>query len=253
MAAITSNWTRFMAVGCSHGRHIDAEAKKVVFNVKKKWIRPGDLCLHLGDAVDTAAFRSGARGIDADSAEPVAPDIDGGLMFLKELRPDIFLCGNHEARLWHLRESPNAVIAYASHKAIEHLEDGCSKIGTRMIPYDGINQVYKRADITFLHGTWYAEAATRDYAEAYGGTVVHAHTHRPFYAPGRTFAKSQGFCVGTLTRMRSMGYSLNRRATMAWGQGVVLGEFREGKKPSSVTWLFTGPSSVEDSGWRLPF
>ena len=253
MANVVSKWTRFMAVGCSHGKHIDPVSKKVVLDVRKKWIRSGDLMIHLGDFTDTAAFRSGARGIDADSSEPVAPDIDGGLQFLRELRPDVVLCGNHEARLWSLRESPNAVIAYASHRAVEAIEEGCQKIGTRLLPYDGINQVYKRADLTFLHGTWYAEAATRDYAEAYGGTVIHAHTHRPFYAPGRTYSKSQGFCVGTLTRMRSMGYSLNRRATMAWGQALVMGEFREGKNPSSVTWLFTGPNSQEDNGWRLPF
>lgn len=253
MASITSKWTRFLALGCSHGKHICPKAKKVVLDVKRKWISPGDLTVHLGDAIDTAAFRSGARGIDADSAEPVAPDIDGGLMFLKELRPDVFLCGNHEARLWHLQSSPNAVIAYASNRAIQHIEDGCAKIGTRIIPYDGINQVYKRANLTFLHGTWYAEAATRDYAEAYGGTVIHAHTHRPCYAPGRTFERSQGFCTGTLTRMRSMGYSLNRRATMAWGQAIVCGEFREGKNPASVAWLFTGPNSQEDDGWRIPF
>jgi len=253
MANIASKWTRFMAVGCSHGKHICPVAKKIVLETKKKWIRSGDLCLHLGDFTDTAAFRSGARGIDADSAEPVLPDIDGGMQFLRELRPSIVLAGNHEARLWHLRESPNAVIAYASHKAVEHIEEGCAKIGARLIPYDGINQIYRRADLTFLHGTWYSEAATRDYGEAYGGTVIHAHTHRPFYAPGRTFKKSQGFCVGTLTRQRSMGYSLTRRQTMAWGQALVLGEFREGKNPTSFTWLFTGPSEGEDHGWRLPF
>jgi len=28
MAAVTSKWTGFLAVVCSHGKHIDSEAKK---------------------------------------------------------------------------------------------------------------------------------------------------------------------------------------------------------------------------------
>jgi len=255
MAAIVSKWKRFMSVGCSHGKHICPEAKKAVLDFKAKWIRrnQNDLTVHLGDAIDTAAFRSGARGIDADSAEPVAPDIDGGLMFLREYRPDVFLCGNHEARLWHLQSSPNAVIAYASNRAIQHIEDGCAKIGTRIIPYDGIYQQYKRADLTFTHGTFYNESCARDMGEAYGGKVVFAHTHRAMSAPGRTMKPSYGYCVGTLTRKREMTYALCRRATMAWGMGIVAGEFREGKNPASQVWLFTGPSENEDHGWRLPF
>ena len=254
MAGIISKWTRFMAVGCSHGKHICPEAKKAVLDFKKKWIRRDDLTLHLGDAIDTAAFRSGARGIDADSAEPVAPDIDGGLMFLREYRPDILLCGNHEARLWHLQSSPNAVIAYAANRAIQHIEDGCAKIGTRVIPYDAVWQEYKRADITFMHGVMYSENATRDHCEAFGpGKVIHAHTHRASYATGRTRKNSEGFSVGTLARRREMAYANTRKQTLAWGSGICAGEFREGKNPASQVWLFTGPSEGEDHGWRLPF
>jgi predicted phosphodiesterase len=250
-AAIVSKWTKVLALGCSHGKHICPKAKTAVLEAKRKF-KP-DITIHLGDAIDTAAFRSGARGIDADSAEPVAPDIDGGLMFLKELRPQVFLCGNHEARLWHLQSSPNAVIAYASNRAIQHIEDGCAKIGTRIIPYDGIFQKYMIGDVLFTHGTFYNEMAARDMAEAYGGKVVFAHTHRAMQAPGRTMKPSHGYCVGTLTRKREMTYASCRRATMGWGMGVVAAEIREGKSPASHVWLFTGPSEGEDHGWRLPF
>jgi hypothetical protein len=174
-------------------------------------------------------------------------------MFLREYRPDIFLCGNHEARLWHLQSSPNAVIAYASNRAIQHIEDGCAKIGTRIIPYDGIYQQYRRSDVTFNHGTFYNESCARDMAEAYGGKVVFAHTHRAMQATGRTMKASHGYCVGTLTRKREMTYASFRRATMAWGMGIVAGEFREGRNPASQVWLFTGPSEGKDHGWRLPF
>ena len=226
-----------MFVGCSHGKHICPKAKKAVLEFKRRF-KP-DRVGHLGDAIDTAAFRSGARGIDADSAEPVAPDIDGGLMFLKELKADYFLYGNHEARLTHLSNSPNAVIAYASARALHHIEEACSKMGTRVIPYDGIYQKLMIGDVMFTHGTFYNEMAARDMAEAYGGKVVFAHTHRAMQAPGRTMKPSHGYCVGTLTRKREMTYASNRRATMAWGMGLVAAEIREGKNPTSQAVSYT--------------
>lgn len=239
-----------MAVGCSHGKHICPKAKAAVLKFKKSF-NPS-LSIHLGDFCDTTAFRSGARGIDADSAEAVAPDIDGGMQFLREYGADVVLCGNHEARLWTLRNSPNAVIAYASHKAVEHIEDGCRQMKARLVPYDGIYQEYAFGDILATHGTFYNEMAARDMAEAYGKKVVFAHTHRAMQAPGRTMKHTRGYCVGTLTRKREMSYANCRRATMAWGMGIVAGEYREGSKPDSAIWLFEGPSENNDTEWRLP-
>lgn len=236
-----------MAVGCSHGKHIDKDAREIVLAFRERW-KP-ELIVHLGDAIDTAAFRSGARGIDADSSEPVAPDIDGGLQFLDELRADVYLAGNHEARLWHLQHSPNAVIAYAAHKCIEAIEENCRKAGRILVPYSGIHQLYKKADITFTHGTFYNEMAARDYAETYGGKVVFAHTHKAAQQEGRTHAPSTGYCVGTLTRRAALEYASTRRATLAWSHGIVAGEYREGASPASAVWLF---ASEQGGEWRLP-
>jgi hypothetical protein len=251
MANVVSKWSRFMALGCSHAKFADPAALKAVIDFKKRW-KP-DTTVHLGDFIDTAAFRSGARGIDADSAEPVAPDIDTGLNFLNQLRPNVVLLGNHEDRLWTLRNSPNAVIAYASHKAIEHIETSITKLGAWIIPYDGMFQSYIRGDVTFLHGSLYSENAIRDHAESLGpGKIIHAHTHRAGQAPGRTLKSCMGYCVGTLTRRREMSYAKNRRATLGWSQGLVFGEIREGRSPASAVWLVTGPGEGTDMEWRLP-
>jgi len=239
-----------MAIGCSHGKHICPKARESVLKFKASF-KPS-LSVHLGDFCDTAAFRTGARGIDADSAEPVTPDIDGGMQFLREYRPSIVLCGNHEARLWTLRNSPNAVIAYAAHRAVEAIEEGTRKLGARLIPYDGIYQEYRFGDILATHGTFYNEMAARDMAEAYSSKVIFAHTHRAMQSPGRTMKATRGYCVGTLTRKREMSYASCRRATMAWGMGIVAGEYREGAKPESAIWLFEGPSENNDVEWRLP-
>lgn len=93
MANITRKWHKFMAVGCSHGNHIDPVAAAAVVKFRESW-KPTTV-VHLGDFVDTAAFRKGARG-GSDESEPVGPDIDAGCKFLQQLRPTIVLNGNHE-------------------------------------------------------------------------------------------------------------------------------------------------------------
>ena len=244
---ITSKWVKFMAVGCSHGRHIDPLAREKVLALRERW-NPA-LTLHMGDAIDMTAFMGSGRSVGKDSAEPIAPDIDGGVEFLRELRPNVFLLGNHEVRAWRLREDSNAVIAYAAQKAVGEIEDACRNMKARIVEYSGVFQTYKRSNITFTHGTIYNENAGRDYAEMYGGTVVHAHTHKACHQFGRTLAYSSAYCVGTLTRRADLAYANTRRATLAWSHGVVAGEFREGANPASAVWLFSAGQGEE---WRLP-
>lgn len=222
---------RFMAVGCNHGRYIDPKAREEVLRYRAE-AKP-ELVVHLGDSIDMTAFMAKGRGIGKDSNEPLAPDIDGGVDFLRDLRPNVFLLGNHEVRAWSLRDDGNAVIAYAAQKAVESIEKACKDLKIRLIEYDGVYQTYKRGNITFTHGTIYNEMSTRDMAEMYGGIVVHAHTHKAMQMNGRTIPASAGYCTGTLTRRGDLAYANNRRATLSWSQGCVIGEIYETKNPFS--------------------
>lgn len=78
--SITRKWKRLLAVGCSHGIHADSRAIEAVIKFREDY-KP-ETCVHLGDFCDTAAFRAGARGTN-DESEPIQPDVDGGLDFLK--------------------------------------------------------------------------------------------------------------------------------------------------------------------------
>ena len=241
---IGQKYERFLAVSCSHGKYADPTALDAVLKMRDKW-KP-EICVHLGDWCDTTAFRSGAAGT-SDEAEPVAPDIDGGIAFLQQLRPTHVLDGNHEDRIPRMLHSTNALVAYAASKATEYIDKAFLKIGCRRIPYDGVFQKYVVGDVTFTHGTIYNENSARDMAEMYGGKVIFGHTHRSQMGEGRTIKESTGFCVGTLTRRGSMEYSKSRRATLGWRQGLVYGEI--GAKDSAV-WLAT--RGEFDKEWRLP-
>jgi len=237
------SYKRILFVGCSHGKYIDPIAKRAVLKFRDRF-KPHTV-VHLGDACDTAAFRSGAHG-SSDESEPVEPDIEGGMQFLEELKVTHFLCGNHEARLWRMRESSNAVVAYAANKAVQHIEDTCRRIRARMFKYDAIWQGIQFGNFRAMHGVMYGENATRDHAEAFGN-VVHAHTHRAAVAKGRRSDCPTAYCVGTLTRTRNMDYASTRRATLAWSQALVCGEYND-----NIAHLCLHERQDNESDWRLP-
>lgn len=241
---IATKYERFIAVSCSHGKYADPTAISAVLAMRDKW--NATICVHLGDWCDTTAWRSGAAG-SSDESEPVAPDIDGGLSFLREYRPTHVLDGNHEDRIPRMLNHRNAVVAYAAQRATDHIDKVFVEIGCRRIPYDGIFQKLVIGDVTFTHGTIYNENASRDMAETYGGKVIFGHTHRSSQAEGRTIKESTGYCVGTLTRRGEMDYAKCRRATLGWRQGFVFGEI--GPKDSAV-WLCTRGEFQKE--WRLP-
>jgi len=241
---IGQKYTRFLAVGCSHGKYADPTALEAVYKMRDAW-KPTEI-IHLGDWCDTTAWRSGAAG-SSDEREPVRPDIDGGLSFLKDLGATIALDGNHEDRIQHNKGHRSAIIQCCAESIDQHIDDWMVKIKCRRIPYAGVFQKWMLGNVTFTHGTIYNENSARDMAEMYGGAVVFAHTHRSQMAEGRTIKESTGYCVGTLTKRSGMDYAKNRRATMGWRQGMVYGEV--GPKDSAV-WLIS--RSEYGNEWRLP-
>jgi hypothetical protein len=243
MATVTRRWRRLLAVGCSHGNLASRDAIDAVLRFRRDW-KP-DTTIHLGDFLDTAAFRSGAKG-SKDESEPIAPDVDAGLQFLKDLSPTHVFCGNHEARLWSLAEHHNAIVAECAAHIVQSINTTAAGIGAKLITYKGVWSGLDIGGFRYCHGTVYNENACRDMAEMYGN-VVFAHTHRAGVAKGRRSDNPTGYCVGTLTSVPNMDYASTRRATLSWSAGFVWGEYTD---TQSVLWLHEQPTSVPV--WRLP-
>ena len=215
-------WKKWMAVGCSHGIEIDPEARAAVIKFKAEW-KP-HTTLHLGDFIDLSAFRAGAvrDSNDADHASDVAGDLMAGIEFLHELEPNFILCGNHEARLWRFRESPNALLAYAANLTISKIEETAKKLRAPLTPY-GIREFVQLGDTKFIHGSMFNVTAIRDHAETYGNVVM-AHLHRVGWERARNIDGASGYCTGMLANF-DMEYAANRRATLAWSQGFAYGHY----------------------------
>lgn len=241
MKAVTqgSGWKRFMAVGCSHGIYADPLAIEAVLKFRERW-KPHTV-IHLGDFIDLSAHMGGSGG----EGDKLRPDIDGGIDFLKQLRPNVVEVGNHEARLWRDIRSSNELRVLAAETAIEAIETTCLKLNALLIPYTGVWQVYQLANYKFTHGTIYNETASRDMAEMYGN-VIFAHTHKPTQAVGRRIDSPIGISVGTLTKRGAMDYANTRRSTLGWGQGFVYGEYNDNS-------LYPLLHTHDNSGaWHLP-
>lgn len=212
---------RILAVGCSHGNFADADALSAVLRFKKQF-KP-HVTIHLGDALDCEAFMGGKKG---QECEPVSPDLESGVKFLTELRPDFYLFGNHEDRLERLRMSSNEIISFAANQILEHIREWATRNKVKLLPYTANEQDLTIGNVRFMHGTVYNENAARDHAEAFApwkGAVVFAHTHRTAQATGRRADHPTGFGVGTLTRRGAFDYAKARRATLGWSQGFVWG------------------------------
>lgn len=248
MANVVKRWKKGVWVGCSHGLHLQESTAKEVLGFISRW-KPHTVC-HLGDAIDTAAFRSGASGTP-DQACPVAPDVDAGMEFLASIRdasPSIqrmdYLCGNHEDRLWRLMASPNAVVAYAATEVVRAIEAKCRRLKANLSTYSGIWQSVMYGPYRAMHGVMFGENAIRDHAEAFG-PVIHAHTHRPGVAKGRRSDNPTAYCVGTLAEVE-VDYAKTRRSTTAWAAGMLFGEYCE---TDAALWLIEKNRNTE---WRLP-
>ncbi len=214
-----------------------------------------DTILHLGDFIDLSALMGNGIGSGSDGDE-VIPDIDTGLMHLRELmagcKNPYVLCGNHEDRAWKLTHSKNSVTSYCAHKIVSAIEDTSKKIKARLIPYSGIEQIVDIADIGFTHGTCYGESAARDMAEQYcNGTrrkIVMGHTHRVAIQNARTYHGGTCYNIGTLTSRGALEYAKNRRSTFSWCQAWCWGEYCESLNQSSLQITQRGRGEA----WRMP-
>jgi hypothetical protein len=233
---INKNWKRFLAFGCTHAKAIDKEAWDFALGFRERF-KP-HMVLHLGDAIDMAGLMGHGKGTDTEGDE-LNPDIDTGLTQLRELKPNVWIYGNHEDRAFKLARSKHAATAYAAEKICQEMEKCAEKIRCQTIKYSGIYQVYDLADIAFQHGVLFNEMAARDTCEylctnGVRRKAVFVHTHKTAIQAARNLTSAIGYNVGTLTKRGSLDYAKNRRATLAWTQAICWGYYQEETKQSAI-------------------
>jgi hypothetical protein len=245
MAKPAGGWKRFMAVGCSHGHLQDDDAVKAALRFKKAW-KP-HRTIHLGDFIDTAAFRSGAAGT-SDETVSLSSDLGHGLNFLKALEPTDVLIGNHEERLYTAMHHYNAIRSEAARWMVEDVRRTVRGLKAGFTEaYDIGFSWITLGDTKFLHGFMYNENAIRDHAEHFGKCVI-AHLHTVGEQAARRCDGARAYCVGTLASIPAMSYAKTRRSTARWSHGIAYGEYRENECHVFLTQCAPGNAA----NWRLP-
>jgi len=245
MSKPAGGYRRWLAVGCSHGNLADPAAIKAVLKFKSAW-KP-HRTIHLGDFVDTAAFRTGARGT-SDQAMSLKADIGQGLNFLRALEPTDVLLGNHEDRLWTAAVHYDAIRRELAERIVNDIRGTITKLKAQFIDHYDINRSWMElGDTKFIHGFPYSQNALREHAEHFGKCVI-AHLHIAGIEPGKRSDHPVAYCVGTLANIPEMGYAKVRRATARWSHAFAYGEFREGECHVNLSHCEPGNAL----NWRLP-
>lgn len=236
---------RILAVGCSHGAYIDTNAADNVLRFRWGPFKP-DVVVHLGDAFDFAALRSGAVGnpSDKDNTQSIEADTADGLAFLRELEPTHFCYGNHEDRLNAFEGHWNQRRHYLGSAIKAAIRKGLGRCEIMETWNQG--SWFKFGGVRFGHGIFFGGGFLQQSADSFGNCVV-AHAHHPGMATGRRLDHPVALSVGCLRTIETAEYAKARRATLSWGHGFVWGEFDE---TSAQLWLHVAPEGQKK--WHLP-
>lgn len=244
------SWKKWMAVSCSHGVYLDPVCRKFVADFIEAY-KPHTVA-HLGDWVDTRAYRRGAAGTGDQSAN-VREDMTSGQQFLtmlfdhRSIQRRLLFAGNHEHRVYELTDSPDAIKADNAQTILQSWEGWAKRwrCDGGLIPYD-IEDGWKQLgrDCLIGHGYMHNKNAVAAHAEMLGRKVIFGHLHRVEARPAETLDHAKGYCIGWLGDR--IGYERRRRATLAWGNGIAFGEYND---ESTMVTLCERPSN---GPWRIP-
>ena len=231
-------WRKWVAVGDNHGALIDKESRRAFLKVCDHW-KP-DLRGHVGDCFDFPGLRQGISNEDSAAADDLSEDLVFGFSFLEAYAPHVYLLGNHEDRLWRIRDShSNGAMRFAAGEVIERIERHCRKRKCKLYDYHAETGVHRVADgkLAFAHGYSANQNSVKEHATHYaktGGTIIMGHLHRVEVQTGRRQGGTWGYSIGCLADFDQMRYAKNRLATAAWENAWAFGVY---KGETAITWL----------------
>lgn len=248
MATITRKWRRWMATGCLHSVYACREYQRNVRAFKRDF-KP-DRHIELGDVLDTACLRGGARGTK-DEAEPLEPDVRAALNWIREMEPSDWMLGNHDTRVVELIDHPSAIVAELSRRLWADMQAAAGSVRCKIHHYDIETGWLRVGDMFMGHGFMYNVNALRDHVEMVGGKVVMAHLHHAHMFRGRSLRSPWGMCVGLGGDPQKMHYSRRRRNTLTWSHGLGYGEYCDDDSTANLLHWECGHGEKESPRWLI--
>jgi hypothetical protein len=194
---------------------VNEKACAVMFEFKKYW-KP-DITVHYGDNFDFRHLRRNAS--EQEVRDDPESDYEVGLEFLRQLKPNYFLRGNHDERLWDLLQSDDGKLKQLAKKLIGEIH--ATLKGAMVLPYHKRKGVLQIGKMRFIHGYTSGVSATKRAAEVYGAVMMgHTHTVDAYVIPrlDREVARTCG-CLCNL----DMDYNRAQIQTLRQEHGFAYG------------------------------
>jgi hypothetical protein len=181
---------------------------------------------HLGDFIDTEAWRRGAKG-HKDEGKDVDLDVLAGLTFLEQLTPNLVFNGNHEIRVWEALESTKAIEVKAARATVRQLESFIeNELRAKYVTSYKVDESWRKMGNTLIgHGFMFGATAIRDHADLAGGNIILGHLHRLGVEQSRSVYGGAGYCVGYLGDPAKFGYAHRNAGLPKWRRGFAYGEY----------------------------
>lgn len=211
-----------VAVGDNHGALVHRADADAFFDFCKSF-KP-HIKVHLGDNWDLANLRRGAD--PREEGDDMEPDLTAGFMFLDRFKPNVFLLGNHDWRLWKAMQDARGLVRQFAKDTISKIEKTCNWMNCRVLPYHSREGVYKYGNLSFVHGYHAGVGAIAQHARIYRNVVL-GHLHTCGSVSERGVDSPTAYCVGGLGDHSKMEYAAQRTATLAWGPGWAYGVVNE--------------------------
>ena len=158
----------------SHGDHIHEPTRKALVDFNKEW-KP-HLRFHGGDLFDFRALRRKAN--ENEKRETIQEDLQAGLDFIHEYRPNVWLLGNHDDRLWEIAKWGAGAVKDLARIGVADIEKRCARLKVQLVPFGKRAGVYQLGDLKMLHGYYCGAFAARRMAQVYGKCLFgHVHAH----------------------------------------------------------------------------
>lgn len=234
-----SIWKKFLVVADNHGELACKEAVKKVLAFAEDF-KP-DYRIHLGDLWDFAPLRGGAS--PEDKARGIAEDYRAGMAFLDAFRPNYLTLGNHDDRIWKLRESGDGIMREHCENLVKASANELKARKIKWIPYR-VDQYLRLPEggPKLIHGFRSTMYPARAHFENWG-PCLHGHTHKPDSYVARHIDGSASYSVGCLADLSLMHYADRTPAKLGWRQGWLHGVINS-KTGKWYAWQTTNENGI---------
>ena len=185
---------KWLAVFDNHGDMVDASTCAALWEFIK--IYKPEIRVHGGDCFDLRCLRRKAD--DDERRDSMEADIDAGLDFMRRLKPNVWLRGNHDERLWDLAKQGDGKLRQLAGLLIDRVIDNIGD-GVEIKPYNKREGVARIGSLKIIHGYHSGLTAARQ-AGLIWGNVAMGHVHRFSTAPIPGLERRNGRTVGCMCK-----------------------------------------------------